>query len=98
VRPRIVLGENVSQAAQFVESAAADVGVIALSLALAPRLDRAGRFALVADELYPPIEQGAVVLETAGERAAAAQAFLDHVLGPEGQAILQRHGFLPPEA
>jgi molybdate transport system substrate-binding protein len=96
VQPRIVLGENISQTAQFVESGAADIGVLALSLAIAPPLCREGRYALVPQELHPPIDQGAVVLDAAVD-PAVAQAFLDFVLGPEGREVLDRYGFLLPE-
>ncbi len=92
-KPKLVLGESVSQAAQFVESGNADVGVIALSLALAPPLRDAGRFVVVPPESYPRLEQGAVVLAGATAPEAAA-AFLDFVLGPEGRAVLDRYGFL----
>ena len=95
VEPKLVLGENVSQAAQFVESGSADVGVIALSLAMAPSLRDQGRFAVVPTDSYPRLEQGAVVLGSATDPDAAA-AFLDFVLGPEGRAVLDRYGFLPP--
>jgi molybdate transport system substrate-binding protein len=95
IAPKLVLGENVSQAAQFVESGSADVGVIALSLALAPTLRDRGRSAIVPIDSYPPLEQGAVVLGSATDPDAAA-AFLDFVLGPDGRAVLDRYGFLPP--
>jgi molybdate transport system substrate-binding protein len=96
VEPRLVLGENVSQAAQFVESGNADAGVVALSLALAPTMAEAGRYALVPIDSYPPIEQGVVVLDAAGD-PDAARAFVDFVLGPDGRAVLDRYGFLLPE-
>ena len=95
VEAKLVLGENVSQAAQFVESGNADAGVIALSLAVAPTLTGKGRYAVVPIESYPRIEQGAVVLDAAAD-ADAAQAFLDFVLGPDGRAVLDRYGFLLP--
>lgn len=94
--PKLVLGENVSQAAQFVESGGADVGVIALSLALAPVMREAGRFAIVPIDSYPRLEQGAVVLSGA-THADAAEIFLDFVLGPDGRAVLDRYGFLLPD-
>lgn len=96
VEPKLVLGENVSQAAQFVESGGADVGVIALSLALAPVMRDAGRYAVVPIESYPRLEQGAVVLEGALDPGAAA-AFVEFVLGPDGRAVLDRYGFLLPD-
>jgi molybdate transport system substrate-binding protein len=96
VQPRLVLGENIGQAAQFVESGAADIGILALSLAIAPPLCREGRHVLVPAELHPPILQGALVLADAAHPEAAS-AFLDFVLGPEGRAVLDRYGFLLPE-
>src|SRR5687767_5231678 len=90
VKPKLVLGENVSQAAQFVDSGSADAGIIALSLALSPPLRDAGRHAIVAPDSYPPLEQGALVLESAPD-PAAARAFVDFVLGPEGRAVLERY-------
>lgn len=95
VEARLVLGENVSQAAQFVESGAADAGIIALSLALSPPLAESGRHWLVPLDFYPRLEQGALVMGSAAD-AVAANTFLDFVLGLEGQAVLDRHGFLPP--
>jgi len=95
VKTKLVLGENVSQAAQFVESGSADAGVIALSFAVAPTLTDKGRYAIVPIESYPRLEQGAVVLDAAAD-ADAARAFLDFVLGPDGRAVLDRYGFLLP--
>ncbi len=62
VRGKLVLGENISQAAQFVQSGNAEVGILALSLALAPALASSGRISSFRDSLYPPIDQGAVIL------------------------------------
>jgi molybdate transport system substrate-binding protein len=95
VAGKLVLGENASQAAQFVDTGSADVGVIALSLALAPPLAGRGAYALVPADLHPPIEQAAVVLRRAGNHALAI-SFLDFVLGPAGRAILDRYGFGRP--
>lgn len=95
VKAKLVLGENVSQAAQFVESGNADAGVVARSLALAPTLAEKGRYAIVPIESYPRLEQGAVVLDAAAD-ADAGRAFLDFVLGPDGRAVLDRYGFLLP--
>jgi molybdate transport system substrate-binding protein len=95
VRDRLVLGENVAQAAQFVETGAADAGVIALSLALAPTLRDKGRYWEVPLDAYPRLEQGGVILSWARDRAAAdtLRAF---VLGPEGKVVLRRYGFFLP--
>lgn len=96
VSPKLVLGENVSQAAQFVESGAADVGIVALSLALAPSMQAAGRYWEVPAEAHPPIEQGAVILKSA-KNVQAAERFLEFLRGPEGRAIMARYGFTVPE-
>jgi molybdate transport system substrate-binding protein len=94
---RLVLGENVSQAAQFVESGAADLGIVALSLVRAPSLRGVGTYVAIPADLYPPIEQGAVVLGRAADPAAAGD-FLDFVLSPIGRPVLERYGFVLPGA
>jgi molybdate transport system substrate-binding protein len=95
VKPKLALGENVAQALQFVESGSADVGVVALSLAIAPTVKGRGRYSTVPVELYPRMEQGGVILRSAGDpdAARAVRAFL---IGDEGRSILKRYGFFPP--
>lgn len=95
VKERLVFGENISQAAQFVESGAADAGIIALSLALAPSMKAAGRYGEIPADLHPPLEQGAVQL-TGARHAPVAAAFLDFLRGAEGQGIMRRYGFVVP--
>jgi molybdate transport system substrate-binding protein len=97
VRDGLVLGENVSQAAQFVESGAADIGIVALSLVRSPTLAGVGTFAEVPADLHPPIEQGAAVLARTRDPAAAG-AFLAHVLSPGARPVLDRYGFTVPDA
>lgn len=92
VADRLVLGENVSQAAEFVLSGNAQVGVIALSLALSPPMADAGRFWEVPLDDYPTIDQGGVIMGSAADRSAAAE-LRDFLLGPTGREILQRYGF-----
>lgn len=92
LRPRLVYGENVGQTAQFVQTGAADIGLIALSLAKAPVMMASGRFWELPLDSYPPLEQGGVVLTQARNREAAL-AFRDFLQGPEGVAILRRYGF-----
>lgn len=95
VRPKLVLGENISQAAQFVQSGNAEAGLLALSLALAPALRGAGTYADVPAPFYPPIEQAAVILRASGRKEAARRflAFLDR---PENAGALRDAGFLSP--
>lgn len=95
VKERLVLGENIAQTAQFVESGAADVGMIALSLAVAPELREKGRYWLVPLDAYPTIEQGGVIMNRAVDCEATA-SFRDFVAGPRGREILAHYGFILP--
>src|SRR5262245_17504149 len=95
VKDKLVLGENIAQAAQFVQSGAADAGVIALSLALAPPMRDQGRYWEVPLDAYPRLEQGGVILSWAQDRQAAEQ-LRSFLLGGEGRAVLKRYGFVLP--
>jgi len=92
VQTKFVLGENISQTAQFAESGNAQVGLIALAIALSPALKDAGTYAEVASDLYPPIEQAAIVIASSKQKALAAQ-FVDSLKQPLVKAILQSFGF-----
>ncbi len=94
---RLVLGENIAQTTQFVESGAADVGIIALSLALAPAMKDKGRFWQIPVDAYPPLLQGGVILSRCQDREAADE-FKAYLIGEEGRSTLRRYGFgLPGE-
>ena len=92
VKGRLVLGESVSQALQFVQSGAADAGVVALSLALSPSVAAHGRYAAVPLDRYPRMEQGGAVMRAARNRDAA-MAFRAFMLGAPARAVLKRFGF-----
>lgn len=94
---RLVLGENVGQAAQFAESGNAQVGIIALAHALAPSVRPLGRYWIVPADSYPALEQGAVIVSKSKNKALAAQ-FLKYLAGAESQAIFRQFGFVPGEA
>jgi len=97
VSGRLVVGENVSQAAQFVESGNAQAGLIALSHALAPAMKDKGRYWTVPLDAYPTLNQAAVVLSRSKQRDAARR-FLDFLRSPEAIALLTNYGFsLPAE-
>jgi molybdate transport system substrate-binding protein len=96
VKDKLILGENISQAAQFVESGACDIGVIALSLALAPTMKARGTYWEVPAGVHPPLEQGAVLLKSSTHQDAASK-FLDFMKGPQGQEIMKRYGFTLPK-
>ena len=98
LREKLVLGENISQTAQFIQSGAADIGVIALSLALAEPMKTEGKYWEIPLDSYPRMEQGAVILKQAQRagHAAAARQFLDALRSSDGKSILQRYGFSAP--
>jgi molybdate transport system substrate-binding protein len=95
-KARLVLGENISQAAQFVESGACDVGVIALSLALAPTMKAAGTYWEIPSEAHPPLEQGAAILKSSKQQKTA-QHFVEFMQSAKGQEIMSRYGFTLPK-
>jgi molybdate transport system substrate-binding protein len=96
VAAKLVLGENISQAAQFVQSGNAQAGLIALSLALSPAMKDAGRYWELPADSYPELQQVAAI-SAASKHKAAAQAFLNYVTSSEGRAILQQYGFRTPQ-
>jgi molybdate transport system substrate-binding protein len=95
VKDRLVLGENISQAAEFVESGNADAGIVALSLVLSPTMKDKGRAWNIPENLYTPIQQGAVVLRAA-PNLPSARLFLDYIKMPATAALLERYGFVLP--
>jgi molybdate transport system substrate-binding protein len=95
VASRLVYGENIAQTAQFVQSGAADVGILALSLAVAPQMRNAGRFWQVPLDAYPQMEQGGIILKSS-RNLEAARAFREFVLGGHGREVLERYGFYLP--
>ena len=90
VKARLVLGENISQAAQFVQSGAADVGIIALSIASSAPMRESGHHWIIPENTYPRLEQGAVLLKRAGP---AGKAFHEWLRGSDARGIFQKYGF-----
>ncbi len=90
--PKLVLGENISQTAQFVQSGAADMGFLALSLVVAGPLKDQGRWWMVPAEDHPSIQQGGVILSWAQD-PGLARAFVAFLQGPEGRRIMKQYGF-----
>ncbi|TKB68071.1 MAG: molybdate ABC transporter substrate-binding protein [Nitrospira sp.] len=95
VKDKLILGENISQAAQFIESGACDIGIIALSLAAAPAMKSKGTYWEVPAEAYPLLEQGVVIVKQSKHQEAARQ-FLDFIKHSKGQEIMKRYGFVIP--
>lgn len=96
VENKLVLGENISQTAQFVQSGTADVGLVALSLAVSPGMSKSGRYTEVATKDYPAIEQGAAIVKTS-KRKTEAEKFLEFMKTPAAKAILEKYGFVVPK-
>jgi molybdate transport system substrate-binding protein len=95
VASKLVFGENISQAAQFVQSGNAQAGLIALSLAVSPAMKDSGRYWELPADSYPELQQGVAVL-SASKHKPAAKAFLDYVLSAEGATVLEQYGFRVP--
>jgi molybdate transport system substrate-binding protein len=95
VSSRLVQGESVSQAAQFVESGNAQIGFLPLSLVFAPEVKAKGRYWEVPREAYPSIDQGAVVLAKAPHKELALK-FLEYLKRPATAQLLKRYGFETP--
>jgi molybdate transport system substrate-binding protein len=96
VQAKLVLGENISQAVQFAQSGNADVGIVALSLALAPTLKGSGTYVEIPESWYPPIEQAAIVLRSSQQKPLARR-FIDYLKTPDSVRILQSYGFAVPK-
>jgi molybdate transport system substrate-binding protein len=95
VEEKLVRGDNIAQTAQFVQSGSADIGLLALSLAVAPAMRGQGRYWEMPLDAYPRLEQGGVILSWAQDRQAA-QTLRSFLLGEEGRAVLKRYGFFLP--
>jgi len=95
VKDKFVLGENISQTASFVASGSADVGIIALSLALSPNMKDKGRYAEVPAGDYPAIEQACVIMRSSKNKDIAQQ-FLKFIQSPPIRALFTKYGFAIP--
>lgn len=93
IRPRLVIGENVSQAAQFAAGGSTDGGIIAYSLVHAPQLARRGRYQLIPESFHAPLHQRMVLVKGAG---ASARAFFRYLQDPAARSVFRRYGFALP--
>jgi molybdate transport system substrate-binding protein len=93
IEPKLVFGENVSQAAQFATSANAQGGIVAYSLALAPAVAARGDFDLIPAEWHSPLRQRMALLREAGP---VAERFYAYVRQPAARAVLRAFGFVLP--
>jgi molybdate transport system substrate-binding protein len=95
VSSKLVLGENISQTASFVVSGSADVGIVALSLALSPNMKDHGRYVEIPAADYPPIQQACVVLKSAKNKEVARQ-FVGFMKTSPVNELLKSYGFDVP--
>ncbi len=94
LKPRLATAENIAQAAQFVDSGNADAGLISLTSAMTPHMASNGTWFVIPRDLYPPLEQGAVIVSNTSQRAAVHK-LLDYLLSPPIQAQLAKSGLTP---
>lgn len=92
VEPNLVYGENISQAANYALMGGADIGIIALSLAVAPTMADKGSFWLIPSEMHQPLEQGYVLLKRA-ENNPLQKAFRNYLKSDEALKIFSKYGF-----
>jgi molybdate transport system substrate-binding protein len=90
---KLVLGENVSQAAQFAASGSAQAGIFALSIAMSPNFANAGSYVILAAEWHPPLRQRMALLKRGADNA---RPFYEYMQQAKARAILKRYGFALP--
>lgn len=96
LKSKLVYGENISQTAQFVATGAADIGIIALSLALSPNMKKEkGNYFLIPESGHQPLTQGAVITRK-GEGNKLAASFFEFVQSDTAISILDHFGFSRP--
>lgn len=93
VQPKLVYADNIRQTMQYAETGNVEVAIVALSLST----ESHGRWTLIPEELHQPIDQGLAIMKST-RNEPAARAFADFIRGPEGQAIMQKYGFVVKEA
>ena len=94
VRPRLVLGDTIAQAAQFATTGNVVGGLIAYSLVVAPDFGDRGKYAVIPDTDYPPLSQRMVLLKRASPTAVQ---FYEYVLSEAARAIFRKHGYAVPQ-
>ena len=92
---KFVTGENISQAAQFVESGNAQAGFVALAHAIAPAMKGKGKYWEVPADYYAPLAQGVVAISRSSHKKEAQQ-FLDYLKTNAAKEVLQKYGFTLP--
>jgi molybdate transport system substrate-binding protein len=95
VQDKLVFGENIANTAQFVQTGNAQVGIIALSLALNPELATKGGYYLIPDNLHEPLEQGYIITKLGADKPLAKE-FADFMGSKPARGIMTKYGFVLP--
>jgi molybdate transport system substrate-binding protein len=95
LKDKIILGENISQTAQYVQTGNAEVGILALSLAMSPAMKNLGKYFLIDSKSYSPLEQAYVIINRA-EINTETYKFAKFVASPEAREIFKKYGFKLP--
>ena len=95
IQPKIVIGENIAHTAQLIESGAANVGIIALALALNPQLARHGGYTMIAEDQHQPLEQAYIITRRAQDNPIAYR-FAEFMQQPQALQIMEKYGFVIP--
>jgi molybdate transport system substrate-binding protein len=95
MQSKLVLGENIAQTAQFVDSGAADAGIVALALVLSPTMKGKGVWTLIPAEWHEPLEQGFIITKRAAHNSLA-KSFADYMVSEPARVVMRRYGFVLP--
>lgn len=95
LQSKMVFGENIAQTAQYVQSGNAQVGILALSLAISPELAKKGNYYLIPDNLHNPLEQGYVITKS-GANKPLARLFAEYMGSKQARGIMTKYGFVLP--
>ena len=93
VKEKLVIADNIAQAAQFASTGNTEVGFIALALALAPDMKDKGKYFVLDTKSYKPVEQACVLLKESAKNAEAKK-FMQFVLSKECKYIFEKYGFI----
>lgn len=95
IQPKLVLGENIAQTAQFVQTGNVDAGIVALALVMSPKLKNAGTYYVIPETSFPRLEQAAVLTKQ-GIKNPVANRYLEFLRSEPARAIFNRYGFRLP--
>ncbi len=93
LQSKLVLGENVAQAARFASSGSAEAALLPYSLAISPELATHGTYVAMPESAYAPLKQRMVLIKGAGE---TARQFYRYLQQKEARAIFAKHAFVVP--